>query len=50
MTNDTHLENMVKVKKEIATSVPLISLTLKKKVVKEEEVEEEELIATKPHI
>ena len=50
MTNDTHLENMVKVKKEIATSVPPISLTLKKNVVKEEEVEEEELVATKPQI
>ena len=45
MTNDTHLENTIKVKKEIATNVPPISLTLKKNVVKEEE-----LVATKPQI
>ncbi|KAA0064042.1 uncharacterized protein E5676_scaffold111G001210 [Cucumis melo var. makuwa] len=39
------LENMVKEKKEIATSVPLISLTSKKKV-----IEKEEVIATRSSI
>ena len=39
---------MVKEKKEIATSVPPISLTSKKKVVEEEKVKEEEVIATTP--
>ncbi|KAL0546245.1 hypothetical protein IC582_016151 [Cucumis melo] len=39
------LENVVKEKKEIATSVPPISLTSKKKV-----VEEEEVIVTRPSI
>ncbi|KAL0539743.1 hypothetical protein IC582_023959 [Cucumis melo] len=42
------LENVVKEKKEIATSVPPVSLTSKKKVVEEEEVKEEEVIATTP--
>ncbi|KAL0541528.1 hypothetical protein IC582_021580 [Cucumis melo] len=40
------LENVVKEKKGIATSVPLASLTSKKKVVEEKEVKEEEVIAT----
>ncbi|KAA0063114.1 uncharacterized protein E6C27_scaffold1337G00230 [Cucumis melo var. makuwa] len=44
------LENMVKEKKGIATSVPLISLTSKKKVVEEEEVKKEEVISTRPSI
>ncbi|KAL0540416.1 hypothetical protein IC582_024653 [Cucumis melo] len=44
------LENVVKEKKEIATSVPPISLTSKKKVVEEEEVKEEEVIVTRPSI
>ncbi|KAA0036851.1 putative serine/threonine-protein kinase nek2 [Cucumis melo var. makuwa] len=44
------LENVIKEKKEIVTNVPPISLTLKKKVVEEEEVKEEEVIATKPLI
>ncbi|KAL0533264.1 hypothetical protein IC582_030480 [Cucumis melo] len=49
------LENVVKEKKEIATIVPPISLTSKKKVVeedevKEEEVKEEEVIVTRPSI
>ncbi|KAA0056317.1 putative serine/threonine-protein kinase nek2 [Cucumis melo var. makuwa] len=39
------LENVVKEKKEIATSLPPISLTSKKKV-----VEEEEVIVTRPSI
>ncbi|KAL4022843.1 hypothetical protein IC575_016589 [Cucumis melo] len=42
------LENVVKEKKGIATSVPLVSLTSKKKVVEKEEVKEEEVIATTP--
>ncbi|KAL4021604.1 hypothetical protein IC575_020410 [Cucumis melo] len=42
------LENVVKEKKGIATSVPPVSLTSKKKVVEEEEVKEEEVIATTP--
>ncbi|KAA0051591.1 hypothetical protein E6C27_scaffold174G001350 [Cucumis melo var. makuwa] len=42
------LENVVKEKKGIATSVPPVSLTSKKKVVEEEEVKEEEMIATTP--
>ncbi|KAA0055817.1 transposase [Cucumis melo var. makuwa] len=42
------LENIVKEKKGIATSVPPVSLTSKKKVVEEEEVKEEEVIATTP--
>ncbi|KAL0536825.1 hypothetical protein IC582_025787 [Cucumis melo] len=40
------LENVVKEKKGIATSVPPVSLTSKKKVVEEDEVKEEEVIAT----
>ncbi|KAA0053555.1 uncharacterized protein E5676_scaffold522G00750 [Cucumis melo var. makuwa] len=40
------LENVVKEKKGIATSVPPISLTSKKKVVQEEEVKEEEVLST----
>ncbi|KAA0059543.1 uncharacterized protein E6C27_scaffold518G00570 [Cucumis melo var. makuwa] len=42
------LENVIKEKKGIATSVPPVSLTSKKKVVEEEEVKEEEVIATTP--
>ncbi|KAL0551968.1 hypothetical protein IC582_011061 [Cucumis melo] len=42
------LENVVKEKKGIATSVPPVSLTSKKKVVEEEKVKEEEVIATTP--
>ncbi|KAA0062714.1 transposase [Cucumis melo var. makuwa] len=42
------LENVVKEKKGIATSLPLVSLTSKKKIVEEEEVKEEEVIATTP--
>ncbi|KAL0536308.1 hypothetical protein IC582_025252 [Cucumis melo] len=44
------LENVVKEKKEITTSVPSISPTSKKKVVEEEEVKEEEVIVTRPSI
>ncbi|KAA0046583.1 transposase [Cucumis melo var. makuwa] len=44
------LENVVKEKKEIATSVRPTSLTSKKKVVKEDEVKEEEVIVTRPSI
>ncbi|KAA0058466.1 uncharacterized protein E5676_scaffold606G001800 [Cucumis melo var. makuwa] len=44
------LQNVVKEKKGIATSVPPRSLTSKKKVVEEEEVREEEVIATRPPI
>ncbi|TYK31581.1 uncharacterized protein E5676_scaffold172G00760 [Cucumis melo var. makuwa] len=44
------LESVVKEKKRIATSVPPISLTSKKKVVEEKEVKEEEVIATRPSI
>ncbi|KAL0543802.1 hypothetical protein IC582_018907 [Cucumis melo] len=40
------LENVVKEKKGIATSLPPVSLTSKKKIVEEEEVKEEEVIAT----
>ncbi|KAA0045182.1 uncharacterized protein E6C27_scaffold30G001830 [Cucumis melo var. makuwa] len=47
---DKVLENVVKEKKWIATSVPLISLTSKKKVIEEEEVKEEKVIATRPSI
>ncbi|KAA0037270.1 uncharacterized protein E6C27_scaffold68G00020 [Cucumis melo var. makuwa] len=42
------LENVVKEKKGNATSVPPVSLTSKKKVVEEEEMKEEEVIATRP--
>ncbi|TYK08842.1 uncharacterized protein E5676_scaffold87G00280 [Cucumis melo var. makuwa] len=41
---------MVKEKKWIGTSVPPISLTSKKKVIKAEEVKEEEVFATRPPI
>ncbi|KAA0051213.1 uncharacterized protein E6C27_scaffold1250G00120 [Cucumis melo var. makuwa] len=41
------LENVVKEKKGIAASVPPVSLTSKKKVVEEEEMKEEEVIATR---
>ncbi|TYK28102.1 uncharacterized protein E5676_scaffold1467G00050 [Cucumis melo var. makuwa] len=44
------LENVVKEKIGIATSVPPISLTSKKKVVEEENVKEEEVIVTRPSI
>ncbi|TYK09350.1 transposase [Cucumis melo var. makuwa] len=50
------VENVVKEKKEIATSVPLISFTSKNKVVEEDEVKEEEVkedrevIVTRPSI
>ncbi|KAA0055879.1 uncharacterized protein E5676_scaffold943G00770 [Cucumis melo var. makuwa] len=46
------LENLVKILMVlgIATIVPLIYLTLKKKVVDEEEVKEEKVIATRPSI
>ena len=49
MTSDTNLENMVKEKKGIATSVPSISLTSNKNVVEDEEVEEEEVITILSH-
>ncbi|KAL0533733.1 hypothetical protein IC582_027776 [Cucumis melo] len=42
------LENVVKEKKGIATSVPPVSLTSKKKVIEEEKVKEEEVISTTP--
>uniref|UniRef100_A0A9I9EGB1 Uncharacterized protein n=1 Tax=Cucumis melo TaxID=3656 RepID=A0A9I9EGB1_CUCME len=44
------LETVVKKKKGIATSIPLISLTSKKKVVEKEKVQEEEVIATRSSI